>query len=708
MAAGVDPSARAAFEDTGLVLDALPRAVVVTDRGGLVLAWNAAARHLYGWGVDEVAGRPVHDVVVPAAPGDLTGEILATTLAGGLWRGEVSVVRRDGDVVRVRAAVSPLRAGDGAVVGTVGVAEDVTDLAMAERQAADLTEHLRLALAAGQLGTWRWDRATGAVTWDAAMERLYGLEPGTFDGTYDSWIALRGRDQERDDARATLDRAMADGEAYEIETEVVWPDGSTHWLHGWGRVTSDETGRPTGAIGCTADVTARKLAELAAEQRAAELADTARRERLQRERLAFLARITDEAITAGDHGEFMERVVRLAVPQLGDWCSVHFVPEPGAAPEVSVAHADPDKLAWINRLRREFPSSPDGTTGVAAVIRSGRSEFVPVVDEDFVQATLATTTIDRRQAREILDSLQLTSVITVPLQSKRGVLGAMQFVSAESGRRYQDEDLTLAEAAAGRVAETLSNLWLTQRQRSIADTLQAALLPPALPVVPGLNVAVRYWAAGAANDVGGDFYDLFATAPGRWAVVIGDVCGMGADGAAVTAIARHTIRAAATHGVAHRQVMEWLNDAVLAGRRDRFCTAIYATVEPQPAGGHELTVASGGHPLPILVRADGRAGTVGVTGTLIGVFAEVRSSTETVQLQPGDTVVLYTDGVTDQRPPHGLTAEEVAGLVQRAAAGAATADATAEALRAAIEAIRPIPDRGDDIALVVLRARLAD
>jgi serine phosphatase RsbU (regulator of sigma subunit) len=382
---------------------------------------------------------------------------------------------------------------------------------------------------------------------------------------------------------------------------------------------------------------------------------------------------------------------------------LHFQPEPGAVRDVAVAHADPDQLSWIEDLRARFPFDPEAATGVAAVIRSGVTEFVPDVDEHHVTAMLSTSQVGPGEAAVILAGLHLTSLLTVPLVTKRGVLGAMQFVSAESGRRYVDDDRALAEAAAGRIAEALDNMWLTARDRSIAATLQAALLPPQLPSVPGVEVAVRYWVAGATNEVGGDFYDLFALGDDRWAIVIGDVCGTGADGAAVTAIARHTIRAAAKHGLGHTEVVDWLNEAVLAGNRDRFCTVVFATLEADRGGRRDLTVVAGGHPLPIVARADGTTAVTGHPGTLIGVFPTVRTTATTITLEPGDTVVLYTDGVTDRPPPDSLTAEDAAALVHDATKGAASAGETADRLHDAIEAIRPIPERGDDIALVVLR-----
>ena len=229
------------------------------------------------------------------------------------------------------------------------------------------------------------------------------------------------------------------------------------------------------------------------------------------------------------------------------------------------------------------------------------------------------TTVPEEEARQILEMLHLTSIITVPLRTKRGVLGAVQFVSAESGRVYTTDDLALAEAVAGRVGEALNAMWLMEQQRHIAATLQAALLPPRLPDIPGVTLAVRYWAAGAAIEVGGDFYDAFPIAPGRWGITMGDVCGTGPAAASLTGLARHTVRAAAKHGADHSAVLDWLNLAVLESNRDLFLTAAFATLD-EVDGQWQLTVACGGHPLPVIVRADGSVASVGRPGSLLEVF----------------------------------------------------------------------------------------
>ena len=197
---------------------------------------------------------------------------------------------------------------------------------------------------------------------------------------------------------------------------------------------------------------------------------------------------------------------------------------------------------------------------------------------------------------------------------------------------------------------SLDNMWLTDRHRRISETLQRALLPPGLPTIPGVELAVRYWPAGRMVEAGGDFYDVFAIGPQRWAILIGDVCGTGPDAAALTGIARHTVRAAARHGHNHRVVLEWLNEAIGNSDRDRFCTAVYATIEAD--GDHwRLTTSSAGHPRPIVARRDGAAAPLGQHGSLIGVFPDLDVTITDIDLGPGDTVVLYTDGLTDLPHP---------------------------------------------------------
>lgn len=191
----------------------------------------------------------------------------------------------------------------------------------------------------------------------------------------------------------------------------------------------------------------------------------------------------------------------------------------------------------------------------------------------------------------------------------------------------------------------------TQRVERVARTLTQTLVPPRLPRVPGLEVASHHRPASADN-IGGDFYDLFPVEDGRWGLFIGDVCGKGVEAASLTALARHTLRAAA---IAGRDPATALGDLDAMIRLDRstgdpvrFCTAVYAELQPHPDAAR-LTLANGGHPPVYLLRRSGEIEAVNRTGPLIGCLPDAGFSTVTVTLAPGDTMLLSTDGLPDAR-----------------------------------------------------------
>jgi len=424
------------------------------------------------------------------------------------------------------------------------------------------------------------------------------------------------------------------------------------------------------------------------------------RERRRRHELEFLAQLTNTAIEAADHTELMQRVCSAAVPTLGDYCALYFLPETTVMPEVTFAHVDPDQTLFFEELMRRFPFDPERAVGPPAVIRTGQTEFVPKLTADVIDAAIASLNLSREEAMPIVERLEITSAITVALRTKRRVVGAMQFVSTRSGRHYDEGDVALAEAVAGRLAEALNSAWMADHQRSVSLSLQHALLPPALPTIPGVDVVARYWPAGI-DEVGGDFYDVFRVSDDTWAIVIGDVCGAGPDAAATTSIARHTIRAAARHGADPIVVMDWLNEAVLHSQRDLFCTVCYATITSVNEQW-TLTSTTAGHPLPIVSTRRG-VQTIGQPGTLVGIFEHLTVRPAHVTLQSGDLVVLYTDGITDIPPPYGIDDAQLAQLVhdhrERDAGG--VADVIHRSL------LDRVPDqrRRDDAAVLVLAIR---
>src|SRR3954449_6948046 len=228
-------------------------------------------------------------------------------------------------------------------------------------------------------------------------------------------------------------------------------------------------------------------------------------------------------------------------------------------------------------------------------------------------------------------------------------LGMLEVID-DPGREFSPRDEAILTQLAQLTSVAISNAQLYDRERTIARTLQRSLRPGGLPPVPGLSAAVRFRPAGEGIELGGDFYDLFAAGDGAWTALIGDVQGKGPDAAAVTALARHTMRAPAAYESRPSGVLTLLHKALReqAGEEGRFCTIAYAHLRV----GHDrvgLDLACGGHPLPLVVHPDGRVTPVGRLGTLLVSDIEPLLTDVAVQLDQGDVLVFYTDGVTEVR-----------------------------------------------------------
>jgi serine phosphatase RsbU (regulator of sigma subunit) len=238
--------------------------------------------------------------------------------------------------------------------------------------------------------------------------------------------------------------------------------------------------------------------------------------------------------------------------------------------------------------------------------------------------------------------------IAAQLTARGRELGVLEVVDA-GDRTFTARDETILTQLAQLASVAISNAQLYERERTIAQTLQRSLRPGGLPDVPGLAAAVRFHPAGESVSLGGDFYDLYRAGGGAWAALIGDVQGKGPDAAAVTALARHTLRAGAAYEERPSRVLALLHRALREQVPDgRFCTVALAYLRIGD-GRMRVDLACGGHQLPLVVHADGGVEPVGRLGTLLGTEIEPQLYDVGFELVPGDVLLLYTDGVTEVR-----------------------------------------------------------
>ncbi len=973
----------------GALLDGLRAAVIATDLEGSVTRWNRHAERLFGYRSEEAMGRRITELLVAPDDREAADAIMRQVRAGDPWEGEWHAPRRDGSRVWVHVSNTPVHDSEGRLLGMIGVSIDITKAKRGELALQESEERLRIALGAGGMGTWTWDVPAGVVRWSEELERLHGLQPGGFGGSFEDFQ----RDMHPEDRSAVLaaiERAVNEDDPYALDYRIVRRDGSVRWLAVRGSVFRDEHGKPLRMAGVSADVTDRKEAERAlavqfavarelalagsveeatpriieamaealgwevgalwrvAEDRpvlrmvggwhapgtssrflsrsaevvleqgqglpgrvwksgrAAWIPDVAQDANFSRKSLAveeglhaalefpvtlgtevlgvmeffshrirepdepllrlmgavgsqigqFFERMSAESqvveseartraivdsalegvVTMAENGTIVEmnpaacemfghrredavgedladllipehlrgrhrealarlletgrgrilgrrlelsavradgsefpveltvtrvglperelftgyirdittrrrveelrqrlleserssreqleiahermtfladasvilassldfrktlgKVARLSVPRLADWCSVEVVEADGSISSLAVAHADPRKVSLARQFRRRYPPDPADPTGVAAVIRTGRPELVPQMMDEMIDSAVT----DPEQ-RDMIGRLGLRSAMMVPLMARGRVLGALSFASAESGRVFGEADLELAEDLARRAALSIDNARLYEERSHVARTLQRTLLPRHLPEIPGVEVASFYQPAGAMQaEVGGDFYDVFGS-NGSWSVVIGDVCGKGIEAAALTGLARHTVRATSMREASPSAVLEDLNEVLLREDGDRYCTVALGRLELN--GVARLTVACGGHPLPVVLRGDGRIEQVGVPGSLIGLFDTPILEERTTELGRGDTLILYTDGLIDSRQANAMDEAALQALI--GTCGEFDAQQIADCLGDAVaDAHGEAPD---DTAILVLRVR---
>ena len=670
----------------GAVLASSLDAVITMDHEGRVVEFNPAAEALFGCTEETAVGQEMAELVIPPALRDSHRQGLARYLETGEsrilgQRLELTGLRADGEEFPIELAVN--RIADSSPPLFTGTVRDITRRIQTESEREEARVQLEAILSGvadaitaqapdGRL-LFANDAAVSTLGFQSAEELLNAPVATIMDrfevldeeGRPFPLEALPGR------------RALGGEDGAESVVRFrVRTTGEERWSAVKATPIRDGDGQVTMAINVIEDITSHKRAELA-----------------QR----FLARSGAVLASSLDPDRLLEEIADMAVPEIADWCAVDLATEGGGTERKALAHADPTVRERAIEISERYPPDPDAPAGLHQVIRTGQPELYPEIPDELLRQGAQ----DEEHYQALIE-IGMRSAIIVPMTTRGRTLGALTFVSGMSGRRFDEQDVELAQELARRCATAIDNARLYTDRSYIARTLQQSLLPVELPDIPGVEAAARFRPTGEGNEVGGDFYDMFETGDRGWAVVMGDVCGKGPDAAAVTALARYTLRAAAMRERLPSRSLAVLNEALLRQRDDRrFCTVAYAYLERLDYGAR-AGISIGGHPLPLVLRTDGTVEAVGAAGTLLGVVPDPSLDDYAVTLEPGDALVLYTDGVIESRPESNGVLDErrLAELV------ATCAGRDADAIASRIEEAAVLSQSGrpkDDIAVLVLR-----
>ena len=391
----------------------------------------------------------------------------------------------------------------------------------------------------------------------------------------------------------------------------------------------------------------------------------------------------------------MQRFARLLAGELADWVIID-IDRGGQLRRQFAAGArggQGDRRSPAGAERAARAVDPDPESAPWQVHSSGKSMLLAHPDDPALLGS-------GPDGLPLLMALGATSLISVPIADSTTGYGALTLARQAASGRFGVADLGLAEELGRHLGTAIRVDRMFRRRSEVAEALQASLMPANLPSVPWLEFAAAYIGATQWQEISGDFYDVFPSADG-WAIAIGDVCGKGQDAAAMTAAARHSIRALAHVHDAPADVLTAANQVLLAGDYgERFVTASLAFLRQR---GRRVQVRLGGcgHPGPAVVRADGRVEILDVDGMPLGLFGDSEASKTELELRQGDLLFFYTDGVTEARSAdlgffEDRLADELAAVAGRSAS---------ETVRAVQDLVTSFSDGElrDDVTMLAVR-----
>ncbi len=687
-------SFRAADERYRTLFETLPLGIVHYDADGSVIGANKAAGEIVGTDLTTTASWPVvppgqalredgepfpfEELPVPVAL--RTGEIVADVVIG-FAHGKNGKPRW----VKV-TAVPDARDEQGRTTRVYAIVTDLTEQRQTEaalRQSTALLGRLR---EANVLGVILQDEHRVYDANDAYLD-IIGYSREDLEAARIVWRKITPPEwagaQER--AIAQLRRT---GAYPPYEKEYVRKDGHrVPVLIGAAVIGYDPLRWTSFVIDLSAPQgAARDRAALAAKARADRVAGESARERLD-----FLMRAGALVAATRDRDELLDHVASLAVPSLADYCVVFLPTAEGKLLAGALSHRDPALARQLSALH-ERPIAAEGP-----LIPQRAYSFAATQLSHDVTDEMPDWTSVEPEAMRIVQLVSPRSAIATPLPGPSGSLGVVVLGRGAERARFTEADVPVVEELARRLAAGLVNTDAFAREHAIAETLQRSLLPERMPQVAGLDLAVRYLPATEGADVGGDWYDAFPVDGGRVGLVIGDVAGHNIASASVMGQVRTLLRGYAIDDPDPGRVLDRVNAAMARLLPDALASAVYAVLDPATG---DLGYANAGHPPPLVTGGAGQADYLDdAPGAMLGACARGEFGTGQRVLRPGEGLLLYTDGLIEDRRrdiTEGL--EILAGTLRRRGAGPAS-----QACVAALEMLSGSAQRDDDVCLLAAR-----
>ncbi|MFG2895267.1 SpoIIE family protein phosphatase [Streptomyces sp. NPDC048248] len=665
------------------LMDLLGVAAVLLDADGRIVLWSPQAEDLYGYTADEALGQYAASLLVHEQHWDLMIKLFAHVMGTGeSWAGAFPVRHKDGSN-RLLEFRNMRLLDDRGDFYALGLATDEPTLRELER---DIALSTRL-VSQSPIGVAILDTDLRYVSVNPALERMHGIAAEEHLGRHYREIMTSAKFEVPE---AAMRQVLMTGVPMVDQSTIVGRAPGDSDEHAWSISLyrlEDPQGRVLGVADLVVDVTDR--------YRAATEAAEARR------RLALIADGSARIGTTLEVAQTARELAEVIVPELADVVAVDVLDS--VLDEHSTASADGPVLFRALALKAAYSTEavqaadpPGHIASYAAdrvateTVRTGRPLLISHADDN----DLARIARDGHAAT-LLARAGVHSYMSLPLTARGHTLGFLGLTRARNLVPFAEDDLALAGELASRAAVCIDNARSHQSVRNAAETLQRSLLPSHPPRLPGLQIASRYRPAQATYEIGGDWYDVLPLDGDKTALVVGDVMGSGLDAAATMGRLRTATRVFADLDLEPAQALQHL-DKITSGLEHYIATCVYATYDPRRAECH---IANAGHPPPVLVRSGKHPELLDLpTGAPLGVGG-VAFETTTFGLDPGDQLVLYTDGLVETRQ-HPID-ERLETLRHLLEVPHCSLEETCDRL---LRELRR-PDDPDDVALLVCRTR---